>query len=83
MRNIDWKKQLIDQSAHFLIGAMAVFCFIWGVQIHWAIAVGLVGLAAFVRELTQHPEADFGWGTALDMAFWLAGAMTAALLWRW
>ena len=70
-------KQLIDQSAHFFVGALASYgmSFLLG---WWAIP--FVIILALLRELIQHLDFDLGSGSAIDMLFWILGAGTGGLL---
>lgn len=75
------KKELIDQSAHAIIG----FAIAYGIMmllgpIMWSapIAFLVVVIGAFIRELVQHDFDDLGYGSLLDMIFWSIGAWLGA-----
>lgn len=66
------KKQIIDQSAHFVVGGLitAALVFLGLPQV-----LSLVGLmvAAYIREVIQHGRWDVGKGSAIDLWFWFVG----------
>lgn len=75
------RKQVIDQTAHFMIGfigVMMMLCF----GVPSVLAVAFIMAGAMGRELSQHRTIypwDLGKGSFLDLAFWLAGCTLAAM----
>lgn len=73
------KKQIIDQSAHFLGGALLAIITIAliGPSI---LAVIVAGIFGFAREVWQHQTLPRGAGSWTDILFWtLGGAFVGAL----
>lgn len=75
MKNAFYKKhkQLIDQSAHFVVGGAVVLAL--ALVMPALAAIGVMLLAATVREIIQHRGFDLGWGSALDLLFFLLGGI--------
>lgn len=71
------KKQVIDQSAHFVIG-LIVARVLSGVVPGWEIPIVLA--MALIREIAQHWPDRPGKGSLLDLLFWLAGAVVGISL---
>lgn len=81
--NIDWKKQLQDQFAHFIAGLLATLILIYIVSIY--VAPFLVLAFSIGREIYQRLQRkdkwySCGWGCRLDLVFWCLGILLAALL---
>lgn len=73
-----WDKQLLDQTAHCLggIGLAALL----SISITAIQAVPYVAAFAIGREIIQHRSFSFGWGRALDVSFFIVGAMIWAAI---
>ena len=72
------KKQLIDQTGHFLIGlALALILCKFVVPF---LAIGIILMAAFAREIHQHDSLKLGFGSLLDMSFWLFGSIAGVYI---
>lgn len=72
------KKEIIDQSLHFLYGLLATLILAWliGIYIAFPIVTGL----ALIREKLQHPTRSFWRLFNIDMAFVIAGQILCTLL---
>jgi len=70
-------KQLVDQSAHVVFGALVAAAL--ALVLPWYAAFGLMMVAAFVRELAQHRGFNLGAGSALDLAFFAVGGVLGIL----
>lgn len=65
-------KELVDQTAHFVIGAVAVYCMAtYGIEN----SIFILTTFALVREMIQHNDKTVGDGSWLDMLFWTIGAI--------
>lgn len=74
-----WDLQLLDQSAHFLVGiGLSVLL---STTITALEAIPFVAAIALGREFIQHHSFKIGWGGALDTSFFIVGAaLWAAVL---
>lgn len=70
-------KQLVDQSAHLVFGALVAAAL--ALALPWYAAFGLMMVAALVRELLQHQGFHLGAGSALDLAFFALGGVLGIL----
>lgn len=73
----DEHKQVVDQSAHFVVGFLVVV--VLGLAMPWLAAFVVMVIAAVIREAWQHGGLDFGSGTALDLEFFALGGAVAVL----
>ena len=72
-------KQLIDQTAHVVIGFLIVLagCFAgFGVLPTFVFMM----FAAFIREVIQHEGFDLGMGSAWDLLFFAVGGILAGII---
>lgn len=78
--NHRWVKELIDQSAHFLIALGVVICVLaLAFGLSSALAGGFAGMAlGVVREVTERD--GFNLRSVLDVVFWMLGGATAGWL---
>lgn len=69
------KKQLIDQTAHFVVAAAFVlFIFLTMGEIDNSLFGLITGLfLGLLREITQHPDFKFSKWVFLDLLFWALG----------
>ncbi|MCW5597729.1 MAG: hypothetical protein KIT80_23305 [Chitinophagaceae bacterium] len=72
------KKEILDQSLHFLYGLVATA--ILSVFVGIVAAFPIVTMAALIRERKQHPDRPISILFNIDMAFILAGQITCTLL---
>lgn len=72
------KKEIVDQSLHFLYGLTATAILGWFLPI--LVALLVVALGALFREHRQHPDRSFLRLFNLDMAFVLLGQALCILL---
>lgn len=72
------KKEIIDQSLHFLYGLLATAALSWFVGIY--VAFPIVTGAALAREKLQRPTRSFWRLFNIDMAFVIAGQILCTLL---
>ena len=82
---MDWKKEIIDQSAHAAGGFVVALPAWWAYDCPSgvALAVLLAGLAGWGREKLQawrSYDDNFGWKRWVDVAFWLPGGALCWLL---
>lgn len=73
------KKQIIDQSAHAIIGFGLVYALSMVTMMNPWQAFGLVMLMAGAREVMQHRPDLPGKGSALDMLFWAIGGLAGVV----
>lgn len=84
INNIDYKKEIPDQLAHFAAGLIPVLLFSYfGMNIYLAAAI--VFLFAVGREIKQRLDKkdkwySCGWGCRLDLVFWFIGINVGILL---
>lgn len=74
-----WKKQLVDQSAHFLVGAVWV-----GLALPFsAPGLGMIYLLLLVcyRELVVQWPVNSWWDTIVDSLFFFLGGLVVSLIW--
>lgn len=72
------KREVLDQSLHFLYGLVATA--ILSVFVGILFAFPIVTIAALIRERTQHPDRPIPRLFNIDMAFIIAGQITCILL---
>lgn len=72
------KKEVLDQSLHFLYGLVAMAALSWMAGILFAFPI--VTIAALIRERMQHPDRPIPRLFNIDMAFIIAGQITCILL---
>ena len=72
------KREILDQSLHFLYGLAATA--ILSVFIGILFALPIVTIAALIRERKQHPDRPIPRLFNIDMALILAGQITCILL---
>jgi len=72
------RKQVIDQTAHFVVGLFGAYALL--VLIGPTAAVTAVMLAALIREIIQHGDLHLGAGSAIDLLFFLLGSLAATRL---
>lgn len=82
--NIDFKKEFLDQSAHFVAGLIPLIIFtLLGMNVY--LAAGVIMAFAVGREIRQRLAKNDKWyscgnGCRLDLLFWLLGVSTGILL---
>lgn len=77
------KKEALDQSLHFVAGAVGTFFL--SPFIGLPAAVVAVAAYAVIREVMQrlaagHKWYDCKWGCRLDLSFWALGILTTTLI---
>ncbi len=73
-----WDEQLLDQTAHCLggIGLAALL----STTITALEAIPYVTAFALIREFWQHRSFKIKWGSALDISFFIVGAVVWAVM---
>lgn len=69
--------EVIDQSLHFGIGAVATCAL---THVFGGFALPVVVGAAFAREVYQHEGIPTGEGSARDLTFWTLGSVTGLVV---
>ncbi len=84
INNINWKKETLDQFAHFIAGVIPVVLFAYlGLNIYLSAAI--VFLFAVLREIKQRLDRkdkwySCNWGCRLDLVFWFLGINLGVVL---
>jgi hypothetical protein len=89
----DKNKELIDQTAHLVVGHLFTFAMMIALSWIWSFLIMIT--CAIIREFIQHrkklwsfvsgfPHAEFplGEGSMIDLVFFMVGGVSA-LLWHW
>ena len=73
-------KQLVDQAAHFGVGALWVGAF--ALAHFTGLGFLTLAIAAVLREMAQHDweTTEMGFGSYLDLSFFALGGLFAAVL---
>lgn len=83
INNINWKKEIVDQFAHFTAGVIPVLIFSYlGLNVYLsAVIVMVFAVAREIKQRLDRKDKWYGcsWGCRTDLFFWFIGVNVGIL----